>query len=517
MLMTGYLPMLLRPQAEQVAVIGLGTGMTVKAVGSFPVKKIEVLEIEPAMAEAAAFFQEQNGKILEDPRVRMIPTDGRNYIMAAPRLYDLIISEPSNPWIAGVASLFSREFYTVAKGKLKTNGILAQWIHYYSMSPDDFRMVLRTFAESFPQVTMWNMQESDFLLIGSLQEQRFDYPLLSKIFKENRTLRQDFKELGLSDVDSVLGLYRMGRKELLEFAAGADLNTDDNARLEFSAPRSLGKSTTDLNRRLMGPFVTDPPWKPDARRVSPAQHRYYLSQAFKASGWHDRALKEVEQAISLEPRNADYHLLRAQILIAQDKTAEAAQAAEKALEYGPHKAKAVLALAEDLYTQQAKKIYLRIVNSGAKEILPYVGLGVIALRQKEFAEAQRWLEQAAKIQPKHPAVLLALGRLELAKGNYARTVTFLEESREGGEESAVLYSELGEAYSRLKQWKKAASALERALQRQHRNTGWRLLQAKALGQLGRTKEAEIKYREVLAIDPSSSQAWKGLKSLGEKY
>ncbi|MEK6613622.1 MAG: tetratricopeptide repeat protein, partial [Candidatus Binatota bacterium] len=434
-----------------------------------------------------------------------------------PRLYDLIISEPSNPWIAGVASLFSREFYTVAKGKLKTNGILAQWIHYYSMSPDDFRMVLRTFAESFPQVTMWNMQESDFLLIGSLQEQRFDYPLLSKIFKENRTLRQDFKELGLSDVDSVLGLYRMGRKELLEFAAGADLNTDDNARLEFSAPRSLGKSTTDLNRRLMDPFVTDPPWKPDARRVSPAQHRYYLSQAFKASGWHDRALKEVEQAISLEPRNADYHLLRAQILIAQDKTAEAAQAAEKALEYGPHKAKAVLALAEELYTQQAKKIYLRIVNSGAKEFLPYVGLGAIALRQKEFVEAQRWLEQAAKIQPKHPAVLLALGRLELAKGNYARAVTLLEESREGGEESATLYSELGEAYSQLKQWEKAASVLERALQRQHRNTGWRLLLAKALGQLGRTREAEIKYREVLAIDPSSSQAWKGLKSLGEKY
>ncbi|MBI2349985.1 MAG: tetratricopeptide repeat protein, partial [Deltaproteobacteria bacterium] len=185
--------------------------------------------------------------------------------------------------------------------------------------------------------------------------------------------------------------------------------------------------------------------------------------------------------------------------------------------YGPHKAKAVLALAEDLYIQQAKKIYLRIVNSGAKEILPYVGLGAIALRQKEFDEARRWLEQAARIQPKHPAVLLALGRLELAKGNYARAVTLLEESREGGEESATLYSELGESYSQLKQWKKAAFVLERALQRQHRNTRWRLLQAKALRQMGRIKEAKLKYREVLAIDPSSSQAWKGLESLGEKY
>ena len=96
-------------------------------------------------------------------------------------------------------------------------------------------------------------------------------------------------------------------------------------------------------------------------------------------------------------------------------------------------------------------------------------------------------------------------------------MTLLEESREGGEESATLYSELGEAYSQLKQWEKAASVLERALQRQRRNTRWRLLQAKALGQIGRIKEAKLKYREVLAIDPSSSQAWKGLKSLGEKY
>src|SRR5574341_989325 len=98
------------------------------------------------MVEAAAFFSDMNGGILEDPRVRVVPTDGRNYIMATPHRYDLIISEPSNPWIAGVASLFTKEFYAVAKGKLQPNGIFAQWIHNYSMSPDDFRMVFKTFG-----------------------------------------------------------------------------------------------------------------------------------------------------------------------------------------------------------------------------------------------------------------------------------------------------------------------------------------------------------------------------------
>lgn len=517
MLMTGYLPMLLHPQAEQVAVIGLGTGMTIKAIGSFPVRKIEVLEIEPAMAEAAAFFHELNGRILEDPRVRLIPTDGRNYIMATPHFYDLIISEPSNPWIAGVASLFTKEFYGVAKEKLKPNGIFAQWIHYYSMSPDDFRMVLRTFGESFPHVTVWNMQESDFLLVGSLREQKFDYPQLRKGLAENRTLWKDFKEQGLSDIYAVLGLYRMGKKELLEFAGGADFNTDDNALLEFSAPRNLGRSTSDLNQRIMEPFVMDPPWNHNSRWVSPARHHYYLSQAFQASGWHERALREVERATSIDLRNADYHLLRAQILVAQDKTSEATKSAVAALEYGSDKVKPVLAITEDLYTQQAKEIYLRIVGSGAKEILPYVGLGNIALRRKELLDAERWLRQAEKLQAKHPTVLLALGRLESAKGNDSMAVRHLEASKENGEDSATLYSALGEAYTQLKQWEKAALAFEEALQRQRRNTRWRLQLAYALGQLGHSKDARIKYREVLAIDPSSSEAWNGLKSLGEKY
>src|ERR1041385_1196003 len=175
MLMTGYLPMLLKPDARNAAVIGLGTGMTVKAVGTFPVKNIEVLEIEPAMAEAAAYFGEKNGNILNDPRVRLVPSDGRNYLMAVPRKYDLIISEPSNPWIAGIASLFTRDFYSTARQKLTPDGVFAQWLQNYSMSPDDFRMVLRTFAEAFPHVSVWNLQESDFLLVGSLKEQRFDY------------------------------------------------------------------------------------------------------------------------------------------------------------------------------------------------------------------------------------------------------------------------------------------------------------------------------------------------------
>ena len=108
--------------------------------------------------------QSRHSSVLEDPRVRVIPTDGRNYILATPEHYDVITAEPSNPWIAGIANLYTREFYAIVKSKLKDDGIFAQWFHNYSMSPDDFRMVFRTFAEAFPYVSLWSMKESDFLL-----------------------------------------------------------------------------------------------------------------------------------------------------------------------------------------------------------------------------------------------------------------------------------------------------------------------------------------------------------------
>ena len=199
--------------------------------------------------------------VLEDKRVRVIPTDGRNYILATPKYYDVITAEPSNPWIAGIANLYTREFYQVIKSKIKDDGIFAQWFHNYSMSPDDFRMVFRTFAEAFPYVSLWSMKESDFLLIGSKQEHGFDYAAVKKIYDNNSMLRSDLEYLGLSDVYAVQGFYRMGKENLLDFSKGAEINTDDGAQLEFSAPKNLRRATTELNRQMMAPYIVDsPPW-----------------------------------------------------------------------------------------------------------------------------------------------------------------------------------------------------------------------------------------------------------------
>jgi spermidine synthase len=516
-LMTGYIPMLFHPQGgERAAVIGLGTGMTTKAVAAFPVKEVEVLEIEPAMREATTYFKERNGNITENPKVRIIPTDGRNYILATPKMYDVIAAEPSNPWIAGIANLYTREFYAVVRSKLKPDGVFAQWFHNYSMSPDDFRMVFRTFAEAFPYVTVWGMKESDFLMVGTMQPQVFRYSELKEVFAKNRTLKADFEELGLSDPYAVLGFYRMSREGALAFSEGATLNTDDGAELEFSAPRSLGRATSELNRKLMSPHLTEAPWsKLDG--TTAARGHFYLAQAHEANGWHSRALGEVERAIAAEPSNADYYVLKTKILLEAEKNSEALKSAMLALDRSREAIGPILSLTGDFYLSEAKAIYLKVIQMGMKEFPPYLGLGNIALYHHELPEAEKWLEQVRRIEPDYPKALVSWGRLLLEKGDANQAKEFLERAKEKGDKSDVLEIALAETYRKLELWPEAAVAYRRALRFKRSSVELRRNLGIALAKTGRIKEAEQKFREVLASSSDDAEAWRELQKLGKRY
>jgi predicted membrane-bound spermidine synthase/cytochrome c-type biogenesis protein CcmH/NrfG len=471
----------------------------------------------------------RHSSVLEDKRVRVIPTDGRNYILATPKYYDVITAEPSNPWIAGIANLYTREFYQVIKSKIKDDGIFAQWFHNYSMSPDDFRMVFRTFVEAFPHVALWSMKESDYLLIGSKQEHPFDYAAVKKIYDNNPMLRSDFEYLGLSDVYAVQGFYRMNRDGFVAFSKGADINTDDGAQLEFSAPKNLRRPTTELNRQLMTPYLIEAPWlKSRPPEVSEAMHHYYMAESYAASISRNRALAELETAIKLEPNNPKFYLLQTKILLDQDKSTEGAKAAFAALERDKNAITQVLAMSDEFYLPDAKAVYSKVIQMGTKEVLPYLGLGNIALHSGDMAEAEKWFSAAREIDAEHPAVLLAWGRLLAAQGKaetdesrskaqLQQAREFLEKSKTKGEDSATIHSELGDIYLRLSIWDKAAAAYEEALRLRRRRNDWRRILGQAYAQLGRIREAERKFREVLAFSPDDVEAWRGLQSIGKKY
>ena len=164
----GLLPVLVHGHAEDVCIIGLGSGVTAgSALASGTVKHADVVEISPEVVEASHAFDRESGRILSNPAVRLVVGDGRSHLLLTPRRYDVIVSEPSNPWMAGVATLFTREFFEAARARLKPDGLLCQWAHTYDISAADLQSIVRTFASVFPQGTMWLVGGGDLLLIGA--------------------------------------------------------------------------------------------------------------------------------------------------------------------------------------------------------------------------------------------------------------------------------------------------------------------------------------------------------------
>jgi spermidine synthase len=249
--MLGHLPMLAHPQARRALVIGLGSGITGGAFTLYPgLDHLDVAEIEPAMVQAAEYFAPWNREVLKNPKVHLRLNDGRNVLMeSAP--YDVLSIEPSNPWISGIASLYTREFYEVCQDRLTPDGILCQWIHLRALQEEDLKMVIATFAEVFPRGQVWMGAAKDLLLLGwkgegpaSRMPQR-----LEDVWRQMPEVRADLQAMGVATPLAFYGRYVCDLEDLRSWRAGARLNTDDLPLLEYRAPRNLYRSEQDLGLR----------------------------------------------------------------------------------------------------------------------------------------------------------------------------------------------------------------------------------------------------------------------------
>ena len=241
----------MHPDPRRVCVIGLGSGVTLGAALTHPIEQVDVIEISPEVVEASAFFVTENRDALRDPRTRLILGDGRSHLLLSQSRYDVIISEPSNPWMAGVASLFTREFFLAARARLAPGGLLMQWAHTYSISDADLRSIVATFVSVFPDATAWLVGESDLLLVGATAPvAALETGLASSWSRPG--VAADLAGVTIHDPFSVLSLYLAGGPELQQYAAGAVIQSDDLLRLEYSGPRALYGSFQQTNVERLG-------------------------------------------------------------------------------------------------------------------------------------------------------------------------------------------------------------------------------------------------------------------------
>ena len=238
-LLLGDLGAVFHPHPRRVLIIGFGGGMTVSAVSRFPeVERLDCVEIEPAVLEAAPHLERLGRGVLGDPRLHVYFDDARNFLQARPDRYDLIISEPSNPWIAGIASLYTREFFETVRQHLSPGGSLVQWIQAYALSPGDLAMILASMQPAFRDLALWHSSGRDFLVLARDTNEPLSLDRARALWADG-PLREDFEALHLSAPESWAAYFRLDHGEIQKLAAGAEINSDDNTRLEYSAPRHL--------------------------------------------------------------------------------------------------------------------------------------------------------------------------------------------------------------------------------------------------------------------------------------
>jgi spermidine synthase len=248
--MVGLVGAILRPEAKRAMVIGLGTGSTAGWLGAIDgMERVDVAELEPAILHVAEVAAPVNRDVLDNPRVHIALGDAREMLLASRETYDLIASEPSNPYRAGVASLFTQEYYRAVKSRLSEDGVFLQWVQAYNVDNRTLRSVYATLASVFPEVETWDLRVNDLLLVASKKRTRYDLSQIrEQIGKEpfRTALRDAWRVV---DAEGFLGHFiaRGTFARAVAYVERASVNTDDKNLIEFGFARVAGDSTGDTH------------------------------------------------------------------------------------------------------------------------------------------------------------------------------------------------------------------------------------------------------------------------------
>ena len=240
--------MLFHRDTKEVMVLGLASGITAGEVLNYPIERLDVIDINRQMVQASAFFDPWNSNVLKNPRTELIIQDGRAHLQLTKRRYDVIISEPSNPWMAGLANLYTHEFFCLVRNRLNNNGIFVQWIHSYQMDWETFALVGRTFCHVFPKSLLVRTAPyvggGDWLLIGLKGEKELN---LENAFNNLPFIRQS-KSITLLNPKSLYGLITS--EDLQRLFGPGPINTDNMPRLEFTAPKQMYMNDPAIERNI---------------------------------------------------------------------------------------------------------------------------------------------------------------------------------------------------------------------------------------------------------------------------
>ncbi len=415
-----HYPLLLHPSPKNVLVLGLASGITAGEALHYPLERIDVLEINHQVVAGSRYFDPWNNQVLEDPRTNLIIQDGRAHMTLTDRTYDVVISEPSNPWMAGLAALFTVDFFEAVQERLNDRGIFCQWVHGYQMDWGTFALIGRTFEEVFPNSILVSLVPDDpggdFLLIGVKGEHDLDLSTAAGNIKYAE------KSANVA-IESPEFLFRLLSTDRLEALCGeGPLNSDAMPRLEFAAPRQmyvpgasvsnrvrakayLGQSLAALKRRALndvdaqlgyvafglsvGRPVTGVYDSTQATEEQKARYRNLVHEFCNSHLVLDFAFAGAENLMS--------DCLNSQISLVRDRLEEAPDDARLYSFLG-------IAAGRQGDLAQAKEMFTRALELDPLSALAQDNMGILLAREGDFQRALQHFNTAARLEPGNPQI-----------------------------------------------------------------------------------------------------------------
>lgn len=515
--LVAHFPMLFHRNPKTVMVLGLASGITAGEVLYYDIEQLDVIDINKQVVAASNFFLPWNNNVLSDPKTNLIIQDGRAHLQLTKQKYDVIISEPSNPWMAGLATLFTRDFFAIAKNRLDEDGIFVQWLQAYEMDWPTFALVGRTFAEVFPNSLLVLTEPStisqDYLLVGLKGKNR----LTLDSAKQKLSCIQHSKNVTLRDPRL---LYRLIASEDLNRLFGqGPVNTDSRPRLEFAAPKLMHHSDATIisniedkkwlspgTRNIVEQVTTNVDAQIDfaAYAVSLYEPFHDMVDLSKATpSQKERFFKLMETYAA--NNSIDYSIFTDDKLKQRCSSIQI-ETIENNIELMPDKALSYSYLANLYYVEdmldEAITNYSKSLQFEPDSASTHGNLGHALFRQGNFEEAIKHYKEMLRIKPYLADVHNDLGRARAHQGNLEEAVKHYTEALRIRPDFAEAHSYLGCALAQQDKPDEAITHFGEALRIRpdfadaHNDLG------SALAQQGNADEAIKHYTEALRIEPN---------------
>ena len=522
--LVAHVPLLLHDAPRHVAVVGLGSGVTVGAALTHPVARVDVIELSPEVVEASRFFARENRGALADPRTRLIVGDGRTHLRLARQAYDVIISEPSNPWIAGVAALFTREFFAEAKARLAPDGVFCQWANAYNIGDADLRAIAATFVAEFPSATAVLVGEHDLLLVGTVPGAQAMSAAAADPWARvaaNWTRRDavaDLARYGARAPFALLSLVVAGPAELAAYGQGQALLDDDRMPLEFSAPREIHRQNGATNGATLRALLA-PGGGPAAVRAARAgataadwrDRGLMLSRA----DVHTRAWDDFVRALAAAPDDAGTldGLVRAAQLL--KRPSEALAALDQAAGSRPPTAAGLVARSKLLAAAGSRGDALTAAREAARlaprDAAPLEQVASLVADTGDATALEPAVADLARLFPDRAATSYYRAVQAILAGDAAAAIGHAEQAITRDPAYAAVYDLAGAALTKLGRPTEAQAMFARSLTFDaHDSTAYANLGVLAL-EAGDHAEARRRFAEALWLDRDDATAREGLR------